>query len=65
MQTERDAIPGVRRGRERAFYCLLFLGLLCWMLLLDDIWMPLYKIGSRILCWRRHRVSLPDIERAG
>lgn len=55
---------GTRFRRDRLYYCLLVFGILCWFLLLVDLWLPLYqstrKISARL--GRRKRRTPLDVE---
>lgn len=50
--------------RNRCFYVLLLLGVIAWIMLLDDIWLPIYNLVRKVLgmskARRRYEV---DVER--
>ena len=50
-------------ARSHAFYCLLFLGLVAWVLLLDDLWYPIGRLFSKLSIRLPTKRPLHDIEK--
>lgn len=64
LQQEGRQTTHAASTRNRWFYVLLLLGFIAWIMLLDDIWLPLYNLGRRAIrvpkARRRYEV---DVER--